>query len=84
MAETLSKDSKVVVFDSAISLDDANVNNVKQGVKLEDLSFVTVVSALPTESTVKKGQIFVNTGDSNKISIAIADGNYVTLGTPLS
>lgn len=84
MAKALSKDSKVIVFDSDAKLDDANVNNIKQGTKLEDLSYVRVVSALPTESTVKKGQIFINTGDSNKISIAIADGDYVTLGTALS
>ena len=84
MAKALSKDSKVIVFDSDAKLDDANVNNIKQGTKLEDLSYVRVVSALPTESTVKKGQIFINTGDSNKISIAIADGNYVKLDTALS
>lgn len=84
MAKALSKDSKVVVFDSDTKLDDANVNNIKQGTKLEDLSFVRVVAGLPTESTVKKGQIFVDTADSNKISIAIADGNYVKLNTALS
>lgn len=84
MAETLSKDSKVVVFDSAVELEDANVNNVKQGAKLEDLSFVRVVAGLPTESTVKKGQIFVDTSDDNKISIAIADGNYVKLDVALA
>lgn len=74
MAETLSKNSKVVVFDSGVTLDDANVNNIKQGVKVESLNFIKIQSADPTSA--KAGELIFAT-TSGKIFLATADDTFV-------
>lgn len=73
MAETLSKDSKVVVFDSAVELEDANVNNVKQGVKAESLNFIKIQAGDP--STAKAGELIFAT-TSGKLFVATADDTF--------
>ena len=37
MAEALSTNSKLIVFDSGVNLDDANTNNIKQGATIGDI-----------------------------------------------
>ena len=74
MAETLSKNSKVVVFDSGVTLDDANVNNIKQGVKVESLNFIKIQSADPTSA--KAGELIFGT-DNGKLFLATADDTFV-------
>ena len=58
MAETLSKNSKVVVFDSAVNLEDANVNSIKQGATLQEI----VKAGLPKiyRATITTGGDVVN------------------------
>jgi len=79
MAETLSKDSKVVVFDSGVTLDDANVNNVKQGVTVGDLNgFVKVKTTAGAPSTGAVGEIVYNTADS-KLYICDTANTFVSV-----
>lgn len=79
MAETLSKDSKVVVFDSGVTLDDANVNNVKQGVTVGDLNgFVKVKTTAGAPSTGAIGEIVYNTAD-NKLYICDATNTFLSV-----
>lgn len=73
MAKSLSKDSLVVVHDSDVKLDTASVNNTNQGSKLEDLSFVKIVSAAPTTGVA--GQLFYNTGDK-KLYVCVATDDF--------
>lgn len=63
MAETLSTNSKIVVFDSGVNLDDANTNNVKQGATVGDILALsgggggaTLVTDLPTFDATKIGE----------------------------
>ena len=80
MAETLSKDSKVVVFDSAISLDNANVNNVKQGITVGNLNGFVKIGAKPASqtATAKQGElVFVpGEGSNGTLYIAKADNSW--------
>jgi hypothetical protein len=79
MAETLSKDSKVVVFDSGVTLDDANVNNVKQGVTVGDLNgFVKVKTTAGAPATGAIGEIVYNTAD-NKLYICDAANTFLSV-----
>ena len=78
MAKSLSKDSLVVVHDSDVKLDTASVNNTNQGSKLEDLSFVKIVSAAPTTGVA--GQLFYNTAD-NKLYVCTATDTFEKSGT---
>lgn len=79
MAETLSKDSKVVVFDSAVELEDANVNNVKQGVTVGDLNgFVKVKTTSGAPSTGAIGEIVYNTAD-NKLYICDSVNTFLSV-----
>ena len=83
MAETLSKDSKIVVFDSAVNLTDANVNSVKQGVTVEnigkfekiadDLSSVTKTDA--RAQALKFGESFLQISNSGATRY-ICTGEY--------
>jgi len=79
MAETLSKDSKVVVFDSGVTLDDANVNNVKQGVTVGDLNgFVKVKTTAGAPATGVVGEIVYNTAD-NKLYICDTANTFLSV-----
>ena len=81
MAETLSKDSKVVVFDSAVELEDANVNNVKQGVTVGDLNgFVKVKTTSGAPSTGAIGEIVYSTAD-NTLYICDAVNTFRSVST---
>ena len=73
MANALSKDSKVVVHDSDVKLETASVNNTNQGTKVEDLSFVKIVSSAPTTGVT--GQLFYST-DTNKLYICVATNDF--------
>lgn len=73
MANSLTKDSLVVVHDSDVKLDTASVNNTNQGASLEDLSFVKIVSSAPTTGVA--GQLFYNTAD-NKLYICVAADDF--------
>lgn len=79
MAETLSKDSKVVVFDSTVELEDANVNNVKQGVTVGDLNgFVKVKTTAGAPSSGAIGEIVYNTAD-NKLYICDSANTFLSV-----
>jgi len=80
MAETLSKDSKVVIFDSAVELEDANVNNVKQGITVGNLNGFVKIGAKPASqtATAKQGElVFVpGEGSHGTLYIAKADNSW--------
>ena len=79
MAETLSKDSKVVVFDSGVTLDDANVNNVKHGVPVGDLNvFVKLKTTAGAPTTGAIGEIVYNTAD-NKLYICDSANTFLSV-----
>lgn len=75
MAQTLSKNSKVVVFDPDVNLDNANTNNVKQGTTVDALG-LTFTEGLPIRSA-----------DGNNIAIGIdalasytGEGSNIAIG----
>tara|TARA_R100000951_G_scaffold111496_1_gene110594 strand:- start:276 stop:542 length:267 start_codon:yes stop_codon:yes gene_type:complete len=80
MAETLSKDSKVVIFDSAVELEDANVNNVKQGITVGNLNGFVKIGDKPTaqNAAAKQGElVFVpSEGGEGTLYIAKADNSW--------
>lgn len=84
MAETLSKDSKVVIFDSTVNLTDANVNSVKQGVAVENIGKFTPIDTGLSNVTridaraqaLKYGESFVQSGNPNGGKLFICTGEY--------
>ena len=62
MAQSLSTNSKIVVFDSNVNLDDANTNNVKQGATVGD---ILALGAKVYEAEV--GDLFGGGGTSNYV-----------------
>lgn len=85
MAETLSKDSKIVVFDSTVNLTDANVNSVKQGVAVENVGkFIPIDTTIfpnPTRTdaraqALKYGESFIMSGSPNGGKMYICTGEY--------
>jgi len=73
--ETLNKDSKVVVYNSAVDLVNKGVRQNNQGVAVEALNFIKVQAANP--STAKAGEVILAT-TSGKLYIATADDTFIT------
>ena len=84
MAETLSKDSKIVVFDSTVNLQDANVNSVKQGVTAEnvgkfipiDTGLANVTRTSAQAQALKYGESFIQSGNPGGGKLFICTGEY--------
>jgi len=69
----LSGNSKVVVYNSDVDLDDKSPAKLTQGAALESLNFVKIVAAAPTVG--KAGEVFYNTADL-KLYVATADNIF--------
>jgi len=73
--DDVSRNSKVVVYNPDTKLESASVSNNTQGVKLENATFIKVVTGVPSGD--KQGTI-VYSSDQNKLYIAEALNTYVS------
>jgi len=73
--DDVSRNSKVVVYNPDTKLESASVSNNTQGVKLENATFIKMVTGVPSGD--KQGTVVYST-DQNKLYIATAFDTYVT------
>lgn len=73
--DDVSRNSKVVVYNADTKLESASVSNNTQGVKLENATFIKMVTGQPSGD--KQGTVVYST-DENKLFIATALNTYVS------